>query len=86
MGPVDAAAQARGLAGRLREYDIQRVYVSPFLRCLQTAALVSEGLGVKPEHWTICTSIGEVKCVQNVCACVALSPALQTLETCARPL
>ncbi|KAL3136249.1 hypothetical protein ABBQ32_007258 [Trebouxia sp. C0010 RCD-2024] len=51
--------QAKAVAEHLKEYDIQRVYVSPFYRCLQTTIFAMEGVKLPPEKWTITCAVCE---------------------------
>ncbi|KAK9816577.1 hypothetical protein WJX72_002145 [[Myrmecia] bisecta] len=51
--------QARDVAAKLKQFDIKRVYISPFYRCLQTAMFAMEGVKVPAKDWTVTTSVGE---------------------------
>ncbi|CAL8466106.1 g5642 [Coccomyxa elongata] len=51
--------QASDVAAKLKQYDFGRVYISPFLRTLQTALHTCEGLGIPPEKWTVTCSVSE---------------------------
>src|SRR4051794_4979085 len=42
--------QARGLIDVLADYDIQRIYSSPYLRCVQTVEPLAEKLGLTIEQ------------------------------------
>ncbi|DBA67670.1 TPA: hypothetical protein ACH3X2_001262 [Trebouxia sp. C0005] len=51
--------QAKKVAAKLKKYDIKKVYISPFFRCLQTASFAAEGLGIQPQDWTVTCAVGE---------------------------
>lgn len=51
--------QARAVAEHLKEFDIKRVFVSPFYRCLQTTMFAMEGVKLPPEQWTITCAVSE---------------------------
>ena len=47
-------------AGKLARFKFQRVVVSPFQRCLETAKLMTELLGLPPSRWQVDTAVCEV--------------------------
>ncbi|KAK9814497.1 hypothetical protein WJX72_006792 [[Myrmecia] bisecta] len=52
--------QARAVAENLRQYEIKKVFMSPFYRCIQTAMMCAEELGIPPEHWTVSCGVCEL--------------------------
>lgn len=51
--------QAKKVAAKLKKFNIKKVYISPFYRCLQTASFAAEGLGIPPQDWTVSCAVGE---------------------------
>lgn len=51
--------QAKAVAEQLKEFDIKRVFISPFYRCLQTTMFAMEGVKLPPEQWTITCAVSE---------------------------
>ncbi|DBA67607.1 hypothetical protein WJX79_004788 [Trebouxia sp. C0005] len=51
--------QAKAVAEQLKQFDIKKVYISPFYRCLQTTMFAMEGVKVSPENWTISCAVSE---------------------------
>ncbi|CAK0786004.1 hypothetical protein CVIRNUC_009217 [Coccomyxa viridis] len=51
--------QASAAADKLKGFKFSRVFISPFLRTMQTAANCCEGLGIPPEKWTVTCIVGE---------------------------
>lgn len=51
--------QAKDVAARLKKFNFQHVYISPFYRTIQTARFAAEGLGIDPSRWTISCLVAE---------------------------
>ena len=56
----DCLPQVQEAAGKLARFKFQRVVVSPFQRCLETAKLMTELLGLPPSRWQVDTAVCEV--------------------------
>ena len=55
------APQVQEAAGKLARFKFQRVVVSPFQRCLETAKLMTELLNLPPSRWQVDTAVCEVR-------------------------
>lgn len=51
--------QAKAVGPKLQQFDIKKVYISPFYRCLQTAMGAMETVQVPPEDWTVSCAVSE---------------------------
>ena len=54
--------QVEEAAGKLAHFKFQRIVVSPFQRCLETAKLMTELLNLPPSRWQVDTAVCEVCC------------------------
>eukprot|EP00891_Asterochloris_glomerata_P006929 jgi/Astpho2/6929/Aster-01795 len=55
----NTGVQAKDVAARLKKFNFQHVYISPFYRTIQTARFAAEGLGIDPSRWTISCLVAE---------------------------
>eukprot|EP00884_Botryococcus_braunii_P010498 jgi/Botrbrau1/1944/Bobra.0005s0037.2 len=51
--------QAKLVAKELKKYQFNQVYMSPFLRCMQTARICATELSIAPDDWTVSCTVGE---------------------------
>jgi broad specificity phosphatase PhoE len=51
--------EAKAAAANLKPFNIEKVYVSPFWRCLQTCMFATAGLDIPPEKITVTTLVSE---------------------------
>lgn len=73
--------QAKLVASKLEKYQVNQVYMSPFWRCIQTASLCAEELGIPADDWTVSCTVGEVRSRQLADKFGHLAP-LQSTPVC----